>query len=119
MNWYLDVLKKYVQFDGRARRKEYWMFILFNAIFMVLASIIDGIIGSDMKIISSLYSLAVLLPSIAVSIRRMHDIDKSGWFMLVVLIPLAGPIWYLVLVCTEGTRGENSFGQDPKEIKGM
>jgi uncharacterized membrane protein YhaH (DUF805 family) len=126
MKYYLDVIKKYVKFDGRARRKEYWMFVLFNVIFSFVASIIDSVAGltytssgnsygyASVGIISSLYSLAVLLPSIGVGIRRLHDIGKSGWWLLISLVPLAGPIWLLVLMVTDGVVGENQYGPDPK-----
>jgi len=106
MNWYLEVLKKFAVFNGRARRKEYWMFILFNTIFSIVFSLVDTLlIGSE--ITSNLYSLVVLVPSIAVGIRRMHDVGKSGWFILI-------PIYNLILAIREGDKGENEYGQDPK-----
>ena len=113
MSWYLEVYKKYAHFGGRARRKEYWMFSLFFSISVMVAGILDSIIGS-MGIISALYGLASIVPSISVSVRRLHDIGKSGWFLFVVLIPLIGFIWYLILACTEGNSGENAYGTDPK-----
>ena len=128
MKYYLDVIKKYVKFDGRARRKEYWMFVLFNVIFSFVASIIDSVAGltytsstnsygyASIGIISSLYSLAVLLPSLGVGVRRLHDIGKSGWWLLICLVPLAGPIWLLVLLATNGVVGENQYGSDPKAV---
>ena len=112
MNWYLDVLKKYAVFDGRARRMEFWMFTLFSFIIAVVLSCIEyalGIFG-----LSALYSLAVLLPSIGVSIRRLHDTDRSGWWLLIALIPLVGFIVLLVFYFMEGTNGDNRFGADPK-----
>ena len=112
MNWYLDVLKKYAVFDGRARRMEFWMFALFNCIVAVVLSIIEymlGIFG-----LSALYSLAVLLPSIGVSIRRLHDTDRSGWWLLICLVPVIGIIVLLVFYFMEGTSGDNRFGADPK-----
>jgi len=115
MNWYLKVLKQYVDFNGRARRQEYWMFILFNIIFSIATMVIDSVIGTY-GAINGIYALAVFLPGLAVGVRRLHDIGKSGWMMLVLLIPLAGPIWLLVLMATEGTRGENEYGADPKEV---
>lgn len=118
MDWYLKVLKNYVGFAGRARRKEYWMFTLFSLIVAVVLAIIDGMGGfmteSGMGMLGLLYSLAVLLPSIAVSVRRLHDIDKSGWWLLLILIPLIGAIVLLVFAVMEGTRGDNRFGPDPK-----
>ena len=114
MEWYLKVVKdNYANAKGRARRKEYWMFVLFNFIFAVAAFIIDNILGS-FPLIYMLYCLAIIVPGIAVSIRRLHDIGKSGWWFLICLIPIAGGIWFLVLVCTDGTPGENSYGPSPK-----
>ena len=105
MNWYLEVLKNYAIFSGRARRKEYWMFFLFNLIFAFVVGFIGGLI--KMPILGTLYTLAVLLPGIAVGIRRMHDTDHSGWWLLL-------PIVNLVFAVQEGTRGDNRFGLDPK-----
>ncbi|MGV8940724.1 MAG: DUF805 domain-containing protein [Lysobacter sp.] len=116
MDWYLKVLKNYVGFEGRARRKEYWMFTLFTVIATVLLTLIDNAIGSGL--LATLYSLAVLLPSIAVSFRRLHDIDKSAWWLLIALVPLIGAIVLLVFACMEGTRGDNRFGPDPKADEG-
>ncbi|MBI3519407.1 MAG: DUF805 domain-containing protein [Bacteroidetes bacterium] len=110
MNWYLKVLQNYATFSGRARRKEYWMFFLFN----MIVSFILGMVGALIKfeLIGSLYSLAVLLPSIAVGVRRMHDVGKSGWFILI-------PIYNLILACTDGEQGENAYGPDPKNQSSM
>jgi uncharacterized membrane protein YhaH (DUF805 family) len=105
MNWYIGVLKKYAEFTGRARRKEYWMFVLFNVIFSIVVGIVAGLIR--FPLLSTAYSLGVLVPGIAVGIRRMHDTNHSGWFLLV-------PIYNLILACTNGTVGENRFGADPK-----
>ncbi len=120
MNWYLKVLKEYANFEGRARRKEYWMFLLFNSIFFITAIIIDNILGitygRDIFYgpFYTLYVLAVFIPGLAVSVRRFHDIGKSGWYCLVILIPLAGPIWFLVLVATDSEPRENEYGKNPK-----
>jgi uncharacterized membrane protein YhaH (DUF805 family) len=105
MNYYLHVLKNYAQFNGRARRSEYWYFVLFNTLITVVLMGID--VALETGFLQALYSLAVLLPSIAVGIRRMHDVGKSGWFILI-------PIYNLILACTEGTKGENEYGADPK-----
>jgi uncharacterized membrane protein YhaH (DUF805 family) len=109
MNWYLDVLKKYVDFDGRARRKEYWMFFLINTIISFALMFVVAMAGGAKagSVVVNLYSLAVLLPSVAVGVRRMHDTDHSGWWILL-------PIVNLIFACTEGTRGPNRFGADPK-----
>ncbi|MFI7061085.1 DUF805 domain-containing protein [Kribbella sp. NPDC050124] len=119
MQWYIEVLKKYAVFDGRARRKEYWMFVLFNVIVSIILSIVDNVIGTtygaaNSGVISSIYSLAVLLPSIGVGIRRMHDTNRSGWWILINLIPCVGFIWFIVLAAQEGTVGDNQHGPDPK-----
>ena len=113
MNWYLDVLKKYADFKGRARRKEYWMFVLFNVIISIVISAVGALI--EMPLLGNLYSLAVLLPGLAVGVRRLHDINKSGWYILIALIPLIGAIWLLILLAKEGDVGENQYGPNPKE----
>lgn len=113
IEWYKKVvLENYANFNGRARRSEYWYFFLANFIASLVLGIVDSVIG--IQILSGLYSLAVLVPSIAVAVRRLHDINKSGWFLLVVFIPLIGAIWLIVLFCTEGDRGQNQYGSDPK-----
>jgi uncharacterized membrane protein YhaH (DUF805 family) len=88
------------------------MFTLFQFIFSIAAFAIDYVLGTSF--ISGIYSLAMLVPSLAVGVRRLHDVDKSGWFMLIAFIPLVGVIWLLVLDCTEGMRGANQYGPDPK-----
>ena len=127
MSWYIEVIKKYAVFSGRARRKEYWMFVLVNMIIAILIGILVGIAtssdaNSNTKIapvfncISSLYSLAILLPSLGVFVRRLHDIGKSGWWVFIGFIPLIGEIWLLVLMCTDGQSGSNQYGPNPKEV---
>lgn len=121
MNWYLAVLKNYAGFSGRARRKEYWMFALFNTIFFIVAMILDNVLGTAIEgvgygLFYFLYTLAVLIPGLAVSVRRLHDIGKSGWMILIVLIPIIGWIWLLVLMVTDSNPGENQYGPNPKEI---
>lgn len=113
MEWYLKVLKQYADFNGRARRKEFWMFVLFNFIISVVLGAIDGVIGSY-GALSGIYGLAILIPGLAVSVRRLHDTGKSGWMILVSLIPVIGFIWLLVLYVSEGTPGENQYGASPK-----
>lgn len=115
MQWYLEVLKKYVEFKGRARRKEYWFFMLFNVIISFVLGVIDGVIGMDIGILGAIYSLGVFLPSLAVTVRRLHDTDRSGWWILIGLIPLIGAIVLLVFMCLDGNRGDNRFGADPKQ----
>lgn len=119
MNWYLDVLKQYAVFTGRARRKEYWMFFLFNLIAAVVLGIIDGVLGlslsQGMGLLGSLYALAVLLPSIGVTIRRLHDTNRSGWWCLIAFVPLIGGIVLLVFMLLDSTPGDNQYGPNPKE----
>jgi len=112
IEYYKTVLTKYATFSGRARRSEYWYFFLANIIMSILLSIVDVSVGtfdqgSGRGLISSLYSLVVLVPSIAVGVRRMHDVGKSGWFLLI-------PIYNLILAVTEGESGKNEYGPDPK-----
>ncbi|GAA4048379.1 DUF805 domain-containing protein [Hymenobacter glaciei] len=115
MDYFLEVLKKYAVFSGRARRKEYWMFVLFNFLFSIVAGIADYVLtGTGSGVISGLYALAVIIPGLAVGIRRLHDIGKSGWFTLIIFVPLVGAIWLLVLACTEENAGDNEYGPDPK-----
>ena len=120
MNWYLQVLKKYAIFSGRARRKEYWFFVLFNVIISMVLAFIDGMMGSfnaeaGVGMLGGIYSLAVLIPGIAVSVRRLHDIGKSGWWLLIALIPLAGGIILLVFNAKDSQEGENDYGPNTKD----
>jgi len=120
MQWYLKAVKNYVGFTGRARRKEYWMFVLFNIIFAIVAGIVDGALGladpmTGTGPISGLYALAVLLPGIAVAARRLHDTGRSGWLLLLVLIPLIGAIVLLVFMVQDSKPGPNKYGPNPKE----
>ncbi|WP_341220553.1 DUF805 domain-containing protein [Polaribacter atrinae] len=122
MNWFLKVVKEhYADFNGRARREEYWMFTLFNAIFSIAITVVFTGIGLAIDVpslaaLSYIYTLALIVPSLAVMVRRLHDTGKSGWFFLVSLIPLAGPIWLLVILCTDSQNGENKWGENPKGV---
>ncbi|WP_298488810.1 DUF805 domain-containing protein [uncultured Maribacter sp.] len=108
MEWFTMVLKKYAEFKGRSRRKEYWMFYLFSTIISVVLSIVDAsVLGLEGFGINTLYSLGVFVPTIAVGVRRMHDVGKSGWFLLI-------PFYNLYLLCTNGDEGTNEYGPDPK-----
>ena len=118
MNWYLEVLKKYAVFSGRARRKEYWFFVLFNAIFAIAAMVLDNILGLAIEDLGYgpfyiLYALATIVPGLAVSVRRLHDIGKSGWYFLLALIPCVGAIILLIFDLTPGDPGDNEYGPDP------
>lgn len=113
MNYYIDAWKNYVNFNGRARRKAYWMFVLFNIIAAVILGIIDNVIGTG-GILGGLYSLAVLLPGIALGVRRLHDIGKSGWWLLIALVPLIGFIVLIIFAVTDSQPGENQYGPNPK-----
>ncbi len=106
MGWYIAVLKQYAVFSGRARRKEYWMFVLFNFIISLILGLVEGLIGGP-GILANLYSLAVLIPSIAVGVRRMHDTDRSGWWLLL-------PIVNIVFLVFDSQPEENRFGPNPK-----
>lgn len=115
MEWYLTVLKKYADFSGRARRKEYWMFVLINLLIALALGIVEGFIGSP-GIVGGLYALLVLIPGIAVGVRRLHDTGRSGWWLLISLIPLIGALVLLIFLVQSGTDGENAFGENPKMV---
>ena len=120
MEWYLKVVKEnYANFDGRARRKEYWMFLLFNIIFAIAAMILDNVLGIAIEGVGygplyGIYALALFIPGLALSVRRLHDVGKSGWFMFIALVPIIGGIWLLILACTDGDSGDNEYGSNPK-----
>lgn len=150
MNWYKKVVfENYANFNGRARRSEYWYFILFNAIFSLVLTLIDNLLGlqfgtADSGVLNTIYSLAVFIPSLAVSVRRLHDIGKSGWLLLIAygaiillavflilgtfmysfdssalimifaLLIIGVAIWLLIMFCTEGDDFTNKYGPDPK-----
>ena len=113
MNWYIGCWKKYVEFSGRARRKEFWMFSLFNFLAGIVVGFLDGLLGAG-SMLNYAYSLAVFLPGIAVSFRRLHDTDRSGWWYLLVFLPIVGWIVLLVFDCLDSTPGDNRFGPNPK-----
>jgi uncharacterized membrane protein YhaH (DUF805 family) len=119
MKWYLKVLNQYADFNGRARRKEYWMFVLINIVFGLIAIVLDRVFGMESEIgygpLYGLYTLAMFVPNLAVSVRRLHDVGKSGWMLLIALIPIIGAIWFIVLTLTGSDSGENQYGVNPKE----
>lgn len=108
-----EFTKNYVNFKGRARRKEYWMFVLFHCIVATILSIIDNAI-LGFPVLGLLYYFAALLPTLGLIVRRLHDLGKDWPWILISLIPLVGGIWLFVLMVMEGTKGENQFGPDPK-----
>ena len=120
MKWFLIVLKKYADFTGRAQRAEYWFFTLFSLLFFLALSLVDGAVGLfnaayGLGLLGGLFVLAMIIPSIAVSVRRLHDTSRSGWWLLISLIPLIGGIVLLVFVCLDSTPGTNAYGPNPKE----
>ena len=123
MNWYLGALKKYAVCAGRARRKEFWFFVLFNTLIAVALAMIDMFTGTfdedvGLGLLSGLYTVAVILPSIAVTVRRLHDTDRSGWWYLLVFVPLIGGLVILVFMLLDSTPGSNRFGSNPKGESG-
>jgi len=119
MNWYLAVLKKYAEFKGRARRREYWNFVLFNIIISIVLALVDKVTGSfsaerGFGILGGLYALAVIIPSIAVGVRRLHDTNRSGWWLLIGLIPCIGLIVLIIFTVQDSQAGDNQYGPNPK-----
>ncbi len=115
MNYYIECFKKYVCFSGRARRKEYWMFVLFNMVISFVLGFFDGVIGVE-SLFSGLYGLVVFLPGLAVSVRRLHDIGRSGWWLLIGLIPFVGAIVLFVFDCMDSQPETNQYGPNPKAL---
>jgi uncharacterized membrane protein YhaH (DUF805 family) len=124
MKWFLEALtKKYATFEGRARRREYWYFILFYLLAIVLLSIVDGLAGTfneaaEIGLFGGLFVLVTILPSIAVTVRRLHDTDRSGWWILLNFIPLVGALVLLVFTVQDSQPGANRFGPNPKGVMG-
>ena len=122
MNWFLMALKNYVGFSGRSRRSEYWYFTLFYLVIAIILSVLDGVLfggfvdGNGTPVLSGLFMLAMLLPSIAVGIRRLHDTDRSGWWLLMGLVPLVGVIVLIVFFVQDSKPGDNRFGPNPKGV---
>jgi uncharacterized membrane protein YhaH (DUF805 family) len=119
MHWFTDVVKKYAVFSGRARRKEFWMFILFSWLLGIVVNILDKIIGTDYSnntggLLSSLVSLALLLPTLAVAARRLHDTGRSALWLFLIFAIIIGWIFLLVWYIQEGNSGDNQYGPDPK-----
>jgi uncharacterized membrane protein YhaH (DUF805 family) len=120
MNWYVNAIKNYALFDGRSTRMEYWLFVLFNVLFAILAYSFDLIFGlkigdTGLGPIYLVYALFSFIPGLAIAIRRLHDIDKNGWTLLLAFIPIIGGIWLILLFCKEGDDDQNAFGPKREE----
>lgn len=118
MDWYFNILKRYAIFRGREARKEYWMFVLFNGILAMIALILDNVLGltvGHMKfgVFYLIFTLTLLVPTLAVTSRRLHDIGKSAWWMLLAFVPVVGTIWLIVILAGEGYMGTNMYGDSP------
>jgi uncharacterized membrane protein YhaH (DUF805 family) len=130
MGWYLQTLKRFGDFGGRSRRREFWLFILGNIVLSFVAAALDAALGLGgfttvtapgyagatyvPGIIATVVALVLLVPSLAVEVRRLHDTGRSAWWMLLLLVPLVGPIVLIVFWALEGQRGDNAHGPDPK-----
>ena len=123
MSWFVGAVKKYAVFAGRARRKEFWFFYLFYVIFALAAASVDSVLGTEysvaetasISLFSSVFVIAMMLPTFAVLARRLHDIGRSGWWILIGLIPIIGAIVLLIFTVRDSQEGENRFGPNPKE----
>jgi len=113
-NYYLNVLKNYAKFSGRARRMEFWMFFLCNILVCILLSILSFVAVKIGIILSLIYGIGIIIPGLAVTVRRLHDIGKGGGWIFISMVPVIGGIWYLILMFTAGEKSENRFGPDPK-----
>ncbi|WLV24620.1 DUF805 domain-containing protein [Aciduricibacillus chroicocephali] len=113
MKWYIKAIKNFADFQGRARRKEYWMFVLFNYIFTLIIGFSNEIITLPAAI-GYVYVFGMIVPNLAVSVRRLHDTNRSGWWVLINIIPLVGPIILTVFQCLDSTPGTNKYGPNPK-----
>ncbi len=122
MKWYLKVMKHYSDFNGRASREEYWMFVLFNFLISLLFFLIDILLGTMnnilfVGILSSFYSIGVMVPSWAVTVRRLHDVGKSGFFILIEFVPIIGSFWLLLTLIKNGDEGSNIYGENPNNYE--
>jgi uncharacterized membrane protein YhaH (DUF805 family) len=115
MNWFMAALKKYADFSGRAQRSEYWYFFLFYLLIYLGLIVAGQVIGNLGSILALLFLLAMMIPSLSVGVRRLHDIDRSGWWLLISFIPLIGAIVLIVFAVQDSQSGDNRFGSNPKE----
>ena len=116
ISYYLAVLKKYAVFSGRAQRAEYWYFLLFNMIIVIVLNLVSSVIGDNIGILGLLFGLALAIPSIAVAVRRLHDTDRSWWWLLIGFVPLVGAIVLIVFMALDSHPGQNRYGLNPKEV---
>lgn len=114
--WYMEALSKYLEFSGRARRKELWTFVIVNFVISISLSVLDSIIGMGIGFIGTLFGLAMIIPSISVGVRRLHDIGKEGLWILVGLIPFIGWIVLIYFYVQDSEPGANAFGENPKGV---
>ena len=114
MEYFMEAMRRYADFNGRSRRKAYWMFILFNTIFSFVTGVFDEL--TDTIIISTVYSLAVLIPQLSAGARRLHDTNRSGWWQLLWLVPIVGWIVLIIFLAQDSQEGENDHGANPKEV---
>jgi len=120
MNWYLEVLKKYAVFEGRARRKEYWFFVLFNVLVSMALGFVDWLTGNinpdtGLGILSGIYALGVMIPGMAVSVRRLHDTGRSGWWLLITFVPVIGAVVFFYFMVLDSNPEINEYGALPKD----
>ncbi|MGM0461304.1 MAG: DUF805 domain-containing protein [Fibrobacterota bacterium] len=118
MEWFIKAVQQFSDFEGRARRREYWFFVLFYILFALAAMGIDDLLGTGMMLYT-FYVLALFPPALAVQVRRLHDTGKSGWMILIAFIPVIGYLWLLFLLVQDSTPGENAYGPNPKEPAGQ
>lgn len=117
MNWYLKASRQYLDFNGRARRAEYWVFRVYDLVFSLLAILIDMLLGTDYPgMIFIGYNILLIIPRLAAKVRRLHDSGNSGWMILLPLIPLIGTIWMFILLITDSEARENQYGPNPKLV---
>lgn len=119
MNWYLGVLKKYAVFKGRAQRKEFWFFVLFHILAIVVLVFLEDFLNiapdTEGLVLAEIYNFAVIIPIIAVTIRRLHDTGRRGWWILINFVPAVGGLILLALLAQDGEAGENDYGANPKQ----
>ncbi len=121
MQWFMTALQKWADFSGRARRREYWFFVLIYVVIYIVLTVVDTMVGllnaaTGIGILGGLFALAMLIPGISVAVRRLHDTDRSGWWLLLALVPVIGAIVLIVFYLLDSQPGENRFGPNPKAV---